>query len=66
MIAHRLSTVRDADCIYVLNKGELAQQGTHDQLLDQGGLYSELVKTQVAAEEQADGSQQETAAIIEK
>ena len=50
MIAHRLSTIRDADCIYVLKKGVLSEQGTHDELISKGGIYAELVQTQVAAE----------------
>jgi ABC-type multidrug transport system fused ATPase/permease subunit len=50
VIAHRLSTVRDADCIYVLNKGVLSESGRHEELLNRGGLYAELVQTQLAAE----------------
>ena len=41
-IAHRLSTVRRADVILVLNEGRLIQQGTHDKLLDEGGIYRKL------------------------
>ena len=52
MIAHRLSTVKDADCIYVLKKGSLAEKGSHDELLSNAGTYAGLVKTQIAAEEQ--------------
>ena len=44
MIAHRLSTIRDCDCIYVMENGHILQQGTHDELLQQEGLYRELVK----------------------
>ncbi len=44
LIAHRLSTIRDCDCIYVMEKGRIQQQGTHDELLQQEGLYRELMK----------------------
>lgn len=40
-IAHRLSTVRDCNCIYVLRGGTIAEQGTHRELLARGGIYSE-------------------------
>lgn len=43
VIAHRLNTIRAADRILVLQDGRLQQQGSHDELLRQGGLYSELV-----------------------
>ena len=42
IIAHRLSTIRKADRIIVLDKGEIREQGTHEQLLSQNGLYSRL------------------------
>ena len=44
LIAHRLSTIRDCDCIYVMDKGRILQQGTHEQLMQQEGLYRELMK----------------------
>ncbi|MFA6435218.1 MAG: ABC transporter ATP-binding protein [Elusimicrobiales bacterium] len=46
MVAHRLSTVRNADKIFVLKKGELAETGTHEQLLAKGGLYKGLYEAQ--------------------
>ncbi|MBC7339014.1 MAG: ABC transporter ATP-binding protein [Firmicutes bacterium] len=49
VIAHRLSTVRDADRIYVLDGGRVAEVGTHDQLLARGGLYRHLYDLQFAA-----------------
>ena len=47
-IAHRLSTIRHADCILVLKNGEIAEAGTHDQLLAQNGIYRKLHDTQFA------------------
>jgi len=46
VIAHRLSTIRHADEIIVLQKGEIAERGTHDDLLAQGGIYRKLVDMQ--------------------
>jgi subfamily B ATP-binding cassette protein MsbA len=46
VIAHRLSTIRHADEIIVLNKGEIAERGTHDELLSQQGIYFKLVEMQ--------------------
>jgi len=48
VIAHRLSTVQNADRILVLHHGELAEQGTHRELLDRGGLYAKLHELQFA------------------
>ena len=42
MIAHRLSTVTNADCIYVLNDGKIAESGTHEALVDAGGVYTHM------------------------
>ncbi|CAA9575673.1 Efflux ABC transporter, permease/ATP-binding protein slr1149 [uncultured Synechococcales cyanobacterium] len=47
IIAHRLSTIRNADRILVLSKGELAESGSHDQLLRQGGIYASLYRLQM-------------------
>ncbi|MDX8397033.1 MAG: lipid A export permease/ATP-binding protein MsbA [Mariprofundaceae bacterium] len=46
VIAHRLSTIRHADCIVVLDDGGITQKGSHDELLEQGGLYAELYQMQ--------------------
>ena len=46
VIAHRLSTVRDADQILVLEKGEIVERGKHEELIAKGGLYSELYNRQ--------------------
>ncbi|MEP0840637.1 ABC transporter ATP-binding protein [Coleofasciculus sp. FACHB-64] len=45
-IAHRLSTVRNADCIYVMEQGFLVEQGRHEQLLEDQGIYASLWKVQ--------------------
>ena len=44
-IAHRLSTVRNADCIFVFEKGHIVQSGTHAELMKQDGLYRKLIQT---------------------
>ena len=49
VIAHRLSTVVDADCIYVLEKGRVVQSGTHAELMARGGLYASLAALQFNA-----------------
>jgi ATP-binding cassette subfamily C protein CydCD len=49
VIAHRLSTVRDADAILVFDQGKVVESGTHAALLARGGLYARLVARQLAA-----------------
>jgi ATP-binding cassette subfamily B protein len=46
IIAHRLSTIRNADLILVMRDGNIVEQGTHDQLLAQGGFYADLYNSQ--------------------
>lgn len=48
VIAHRLSTIRNADVIYVLESGRVVQRGTFEELADQPGLFSQLIKRQMA------------------
>lgn len=46
IVAHRLSTIKEADCILVLNKGQIIEQGTHEDLLKKGGFYAKLYNSQ--------------------
>ena len=52
VIAHRLSTVMDADCILVVNDGKIVEQGTHDELLKEHGAYAALYKTQFGSKKE--------------
>ena len=51
MVAHRLSTIREADCILVMRDGRIVERGTHDELLAAGGFYAELYNSQFATAE---------------
>ena len=47
LISHRITTLMNADNIIVLEKGRIAEQGTHQQLLDKGGLYKKIYDIQM-------------------
>ena len=47
IIAHRLATIRKVDRIFVLKEGQIAESGTHQSLLQQGGIYQDLIKLQL-------------------
>src|SRR4029079_15423431 len=53
IVSHRISTVREADQILVLEAGRIAERGTHDSLVARGGLYADLYKKQLLEEELA-------------
>ena len=63
IIAHRLSTIKNADRILVIHKGEIWEQGTHRELLAQGGLYSRLYDLQYRFQETDTQSEQGTKSL---
>ena len=70
-IAHRLSTIKDADTILVLEGGEIVERGTHDELLENGGLYAHLWGVQAGEidelpQEFIDRAQERTARVLEE
>jgi ATP-binding cassette, subfamily B, multidrug efflux pump len=56
VVAHRLSTIRDADVILVMNEGRIVEQGTHDELLARRGFYAELYDSQFRGAPAEDGA----------
>jgi ABC-type multidrug transport system fused ATPase/permease subunit len=63
IIAHRLSTVRNSDKIVVLDKGRIAEQGTHDELIRLGGLYKQLYEMQFKYDAEAEPKEPEAPAV---
>ena len=60
MIAHRLSTIVDADTILVLHRGQAVERGTHQQLLAAQGRYWQMYQLQLAGEELAASTQEDS------
>ena len=52
IVAHRLSTIREADQILVMRAGHIIEQGRHEELLQKGGFYAELYNSQFATEDE--------------
>jgi len=63
IIAHRLSTIKNADRILVIHKGEIWEQGSHEELLAQGGLYARLYELQYRFQEREGASANLTASM---
>jgi ATP-binding cassette, subfamily B, bacterial len=65
VIAHRLSTVREADLLLVIDDGRIVERGNHHELLAKDGLYAELYRTQFADQEDTDESTEEPSLELE-
>ena len=60
-ISHRLSSVKDADCIYLLDKGRIIEQGSHEELMRQAGVYADMFYKQAQRyQEEENGGEAET------
>ncbi len=59
IVAQRLSSIRDADLILVIDRGEIVQRGTHDELIAQDGLYREIYRAQMEEQERARAQMQD-------
>jgi len=57
VIAHRLSTVKDADCIAVVSNGKIVEMGTHEELRNKGGIYWKLIKNQESGNGSLNGNE---------
>jgi len=51
IVTHRVSSIKDADCIYVLDEGSIKEQGDHDDLMARGGIYAEMFRRQLIERE---------------
>lgn len=59
IVAHRLSTVRNADKIFVVQGGKVVEEGRHDDLLEQDGAYAQLIKRQMEAHSKLENGKQQ-------
>jgi ABC-type multidrug transport system fused ATPase/permease subunit len=66
LVAHRLSTVKMSDCIYVLSGGELVEKGTHEELLGRGGTYSSLAASPLDPQDMQGADVPDGQAILNK
>ena len=57
IVAHRLSTVRNADKIFVVQGGQVVEEGRHDDLLERDGAYAQLIKRQMDAHTKLENGQ---------
>ncbi|NOK62325.1 MAG: ABC-type multidrug transport system, ATPase and permease component [Chloroflexi bacterium AL-W] len=65
VIAHRLSTIQDADVVLVIDRQQIVERGTHEELLEKGGLYADLYQRQLRPEAAVSNGQNGTGMVIE-